>query len=244
MANFTGIQNNINSGNVEIDGLNLYVSGTITFNATESGIGGDNLVHLIPGPGIEISSGSQGYAITASGGGSTPDLHTVLGAGNWSSQSINLSFNPSFINSVSSSASIVIGPGSNTSSGNFNFIVGQNSKALATQNVVLGSLNNATANWAFVQGLGLTGSGQYSHTIGGFNNPIPSSSAFVVGTGVTFADRKNGLEIYPSASQDGFGIFTSTTIVSMPSLPTSPTNLPAGALWRDVSSGNVIRVVP
>jgi hypothetical protein len=69
MARFTGVQNNITNGNVEIDGLNLYVSGTITFDATEDGIGGQNLVHLIPGPGVIITSGSAGYAITASGGG-------------------------------------------------------------------------------------------------------------------------------------------------------------------------------
>ena len=70
----------------------LTVTGSIIVNNTASGIGGNNLLHVVPGPGITITSGSTGYIISASAT-SADNLQDVTTRGNETSQSITISNN-------------------------------------------------------------------------------------------------------------------------------------------------------
>jgi hypothetical protein len=90
-AKFMQVELDPAGGSSYVDmGTQQMMSVPYSLNGLPSGIGGDNLLHITPGPGVAITSGSTGYIISASAT-SADDLQDVTTRGNETSQSIIIS---------------------------------------------------------------------------------------------------------------------------------------------------------
>ncbi len=124
--------------------------------------------------------------------------------------------------------SVIVGGSYNTTRGAYSNIVGGNN-------------NNAIGNYTFIgSGMSNHACGYFSGILGGANNLIPANvcNSFIVGSAIT-ATQSNTTYTNNLCT---IGT-TSTTRLVLANIPTAPVG-PSGTVWRDVSFGNMLRVVP
>ena len=220
-------------GGGTVQNVNLSIEptddGTITGNAR-----GANAVDLqtFRTAATQVASGIQSVI----GGGisnSSVEAYNTIGGGNGNTASGLYGIGGATVsggtqNTASGPWSTVSGGANNTSS-NYYSVVGGGWGNNATQrwSTISGGYNNtASAMYSSVLGgVNNTASGTYSAIIGGQSNNINSySKAMIVGSNIT-ADRTD---------------CTFVSNLSIKSIPTSATGLPAGSVWNN---GGVLNIV-